>query len=95
MRSEGVDLPMTCGACPQQYEGEVDGNPAYFRLRHGYWRFTIVAPGSNPVGPGPDGVVLFHAEAECKVGDGCMDEAEALIMSLINAFRLSQEGTKP
>lgn len=28
---------MTCGACPVQIEGEVDGMRFYFRARHGEW----------------------------------------------------------
>lgn len=51
-REDGIDLHCTCPACPVQLEGTVDGAPAYFRERHGYWRFAV---GPDPIGcNGPD-----------------------------------------
>lgn len=38
--AEQIDLTMTCGACPEQYDAYYDGNiVGYLRLRHG--NFTV------------------------------------------------------
>lgn len=37
----GIDLRITCSACPTQVEGTVDGREVYFRARHGAWDFTV------------------------------------------------------
>ena len=91
----GVDLKCTCFACPEQYEGTVDGNPAYFRLRHSYWRFCIVEPGGNPIGPEatPDKKVLYYKESEYDSGQdaGMMNDAPSLILFMIKEFRDSQK----
>lgn len=34
MRIEAIQ---TCGACPTQYEGTIEGERFYFRYRHGFW----------------------------------------------------------
>lgn len=87
----GVLLACTCGACPEQYEGTVDGNPAYFRLRHSYWRFCIVEPDGDPVGPDstPDKKVLYYKEGEYERGQdaGIMEDAQGLIMRMVQEFR--------
>lgn len=80
---DGVNLSLTSGACPQQYEGTVDGNPAYFRLRHGHWRFTIVKPGANPVHSEIEGDILYEKDGERADGLGVMQDAEAFIISMI------------
>jgi hypothetical protein len=41
MSGEGWRGTMTCGACPVQIEGEVDGHAFYFRARGGGWSFGI------------------------------------------------------
>jgi hypothetical protein len=92
----GVKLVRTCGACPEQYEGTVDGNPAYFRLRHLWWRFCIVKPGEDPISPQSGENVLYCKDGETAgPGDGIMDDAPGLIMSMVQEFRNPSERTKP
>lgn len=43
---------MTCGACPVQISGEVDGLPFYFRARYAEWRLSIASVGVDPVAGG-------------------------------------------
>jgi hypothetical protein len=37
------------GNCPVQGDGEVDGNPFYFRARNDGWTFSVAAAGVDPV----------------------------------------------
>lgn len=86
----GVKMDCTCMACPEQYEGTVDGNPAYFRLRHSVWRFCIVEPGGNPIAPSrtPDKKVLYYKDGEIDGSDvGIMEDAPGFIMSMVQEFR--------
>jgi hypothetical protein len=86
----GVKLVRTCLACPQQYQGTVDGNPAYFRLRHSHWRFCIVEPDGDPIGPGrtPEKKVLFYKEGDVEGENvGIMRDAPNLIFSMVEEFR--------
>lgn len=46
------------GVCPTQAEGEMDGNPFYFRARHGVWNLTVVKPGCDAAWPKKDDVLL-------------------------------------
>ncbi len=39
----------------------MDGNPFYFRARHGEWRLEVVRPGENPVSPWIDKVMPLHS----------------------------------
>lgn len=90
----GVKLRMTCLACPETYEGTVDGNPAYFRLRHSWWRFCIIEPGGNPVGPGatPDRKVLYYKDGMLDEDNvGIMENAQGFIMAMIREFRQAGE----
>lgn len=90
----GVKMVRTCMACPEQYQGEVDGNPAYFRLRHSHWRFCIIEPGGDPIGPGrtPEKKVLFYEEGEVPGEDvGIMQGTQDLIMTMIEKFRKAKE----
>lgn len=94
----GVKLERTCDACPEQYEGTVDGNPAYFRLRHSSWRFCIAKPGGDPIGQGLPGIVrevLYYKEGEAAGADvGIMEDAPGLIMSMVREFRESSDQRK-
>jgi hypothetical protein len=64
----GMEIVMTCGACPEQYEVFKDGSQvAYFRLRHG--EFTVTYPDAS-------GEEIFSVEPN---GDGTFDENERLI----------------
>lgn len=86
---DGIELEQTCGACPEQYQGTVDGNPAYFRLRHSYWQFCIVKPGECPSGPQNQDNVLYFKTGEYMPGQNCgvMEDALGLIHSMIAEFR--------
>lgn len=46
---EGWSGEMTCGACPVQIEGEVDGMAFYFRARHGEWSMGIAATAERAI----------------------------------------------
>ena len=46
MLAEGWSGQITCGACPVQVEGTVDGFAFYFRARDGI-TFSVAAPGST------------------------------------------------
>lgn len=86
----GVKLECTCGACPEQYEGTVDGNPAYFRLRHSHWTFTIVKPGASPYGRASQEEILYYKDGHESGQDvGIMEDARGLIMSMVKEFRKS------
>lgn len=94
----GIKMEETCGACPQQYQGTVDGNPAYFRLRHSLWRFCIIQPGGNPIGPGmtPHKKVLYYNEGELPGSDvGVMEDCEEFIMFMIRDFRAGRKEGMP
>jgi hypothetical protein len=74
---DGIDLSCTCPAIPLQFEGTVDGTPAYFRYRGGEWRFTI-----HPIDPVRAGwnAPAPHTHWEGERGgeyDGWMPHAEA------------------
>ena len=74
-----IQMTMTCQYCPVQYEGTVDGNPAYFRARWSSWSFSITKPGTSPVIP-KDEDCLYHRSddyGEDGFSAGSMDPAEA------------------
>lgn len=64
----GLELKMTCGACPEQYDVFKDGQQiAYYRLRHG--EFTVDCPDVN-------GELIYSAEPN---GDGIFDDNERFV----------------
>lgn len=64
----GLELKMTCPACPEQYEIFKDGNQiAYYRLRHG--TFSVDFPDHM-------GKTILEIDT---VGDGIFDEKERLV----------------
>lgn len=66
MKYRGIELVMTCGACPEQYDAynEQGRMVGYLRLRHGY--FSVEVPDCG-------GVTVFEAEPQ---GDGSFDGSE-------------------
>lgn len=61
-RAKDIELVMTCGACPEQYDAFYDGEMVgYLRLRHGV--FTVDADG-------PWGEALYRAHPQ---GDGIFE----------------------
>lgn len=64
----GLELKMTCGACPEQYEVFKDGKQvAYYRLRHGEFRVDSPSCGDE---------TIYEAEPN---GDGIFDANERLV----------------
>jgi len=59
-----IVMRMTCSGCPVQYEGKVNGKVAYYRSRHGQWRFEIYE------GKFFDSPIIFHKEG--------LDKADAI-----------------
>lgn len=71
----GLDLRMTCGACPEQYDVFKDGERvAYYRLRHGC--FTVEYPDCG-------GELIYEVEPN---GDGIFDDNER-VSYMIKALR--------
>jgi hypothetical protein len=63
----GLELKMTCGACPEQYEVFKEGKQvAYYRLRHGEFRVDY---------PECGGETIYEAEP---LGDGLFEPEERL-----------------
>jgi len=74
--ANGLELKMTCPACPEQYDVFKDGQQvAYFRLRHG--EFSVDYPSCNKE-------TIYEAEPN---GDGCFDSDERLVY-LTRAMRV-------
>lgn len=64
----GLEIKMTCGACPEQYDVFRDGvQIAYMRLRHGY--FQVQSPDS-------EGEYIYTSNT---IGDGIFESNERLI----------------
>jgi len=85
----GIQMTCTCGACPEQWEGTVDGNPAYFRLRHSHWSFQIVKPGASPYGSAKPDEILYEENGTHNIGQdaGSMEDTQSLIAALVAEFR--------
>jgi hypothetical protein len=67
-KKNGLELEMTCGACPEQYDVLKDGNTVgYLRLRHGYFRAEYPCCGGETVFEGsPEGDGIFADKKERK-----------------------------
>lgn len=64
----GLEIKMTCPACPEQYEVfKNEKQVAYFRLRHGEFRVDYPTCGEE---------TIFEAEPN---GDGIFDDNERLV----------------
>jgi hypothetical protein len=86
---DGIQMTCTCGACPEQWEGTVDGNPAYFRLRHSRWTFVIAKPGASLYGGASQDETLYEESGDHNIGQdaGVMEDAPALIAALVSEYR--------
>jgi hypothetical protein len=63
----GLEIKLTCGACPEQYDIFKDGTlVAYYRLRHGEFRVDY---------PNCMGETIFEASPK---GDGIFDDDERI-----------------
>lgn len=93
---DGLWIRTIGGACPCQADGTMDGNPFYFRARHGSWEFFVTKPGVDPVLPDKKDT-LFEAHGEDE-HNGYMpqEEAAALIfrMWLAHRHEISKERRK-
>jgi hypothetical protein len=75
---DGVELRLTCGACPEQYEAFIDGEQVgYLRLRHGWFYVSC-----------PDCCDNHVLEADPK-GDGYFhdDEREHYLTMAVKAIK--------
>ena len=62
MNYKEIELKMTCGACPEQYDAFLnDENIGYLRLRHGYFRAEF------------KGKTVYDSYT---IGDGCFEYEE-------------------
>lgn len=102
IEGDGVNLRLTCESVPVQFEGTVDGYPAYFRARYSGWSFTIARTEEAAVGAsvgirdsGP-GAVLFDTGGYAD-DDGCgycagmmpLADATRLIWDCIERLRMT------
>ena len=79
----GVDLQLTCGACPEQYDAFIgDEQIGYFRLRHGEFRVDVGDCG---------GPTVYEAQPE---GDGAFyeDERDYFLNAGIDALLAHRKG---
>ena len=88
------NLRMTCPAVPVQYDGDVDGYPAYFRYRFGHWYFVVTHPGSEPVMPKKEDLIFFREgdRGDEWAGDMPKDEADEFVSGLVAEFRARPSG---
>jgi hypothetical protein len=94
---DGVEMWRTCGACPVQYEGTVDGVPFYFRARGQHWTFGAGGETAGDaveisMGYREDGFRLEEPWGEEMYDAGWMDhaDAEAIIARCIQEFRAAR-----
>lgn len=66
-----VKLIRTCGACPEQYDGYIDGEKvAYLRLRHGYFQVEYKGKVVYSSSPNGDGIFTFE-ERDNELTNAC------------------------
>lgn len=84
----------TCGMMPNQAEGTIDGNPWYFRARHGSWDMCIVKPGHDPVASGPahrEGAILYYRSGDDERA-GWWDKFDDRVHKLLDEFEAGSRG---
>lgn len=81
----GLIVTSLGGMCPTQAEGTMNGNPFYFRARHGEWTLDVTPHSIDPVMP-RQGEALLHMEGDDPT-NGCMEE-EAVMNILQEAFKV-------
>ena len=65
MSWKDIELDMTCGACPEQYDAFLkDEKIGYLRLRHGYFRVEY---------PYVHGIIVYESHP---IGDGIFEDHE-------------------
>ena len=90
-----VQMLRTCAGTPTQYEGTVDGYPAYFRFRFGCLSFTIVKKGADPSWSLEEDV-LHHYSVKYDdlpwAGDMSDQDAREIMRVEIEKFRVTLAG---
>ena len=94
-------LTCTCEVAPVQFEGDIDGNPFYFRAWSNSWSSDLVEPGANPIRTATaarEEKLLYHccsiwgeeiADASCMP----KTEAERIIHLLLDQYEQGTRGT--
>lgn len=95
LRDPGVDLAITCDACPVLIAGTVDGAHLYFRARSGGWRCAIDPDEETAQRAGrflPPDAAQYCAEGD-DPDDGWMPHTEAwrIVREAIEAWRAQRE----
>lgn len=77
-----IELRMTCGACPEQYDAFLDGEQVgYLRLRHGRFRVDYPDCGGETVfEAGPRGDGIFDPDER----DGFLRQAKLALASRLS-----------
>lgn len=91
----GVQMIRTCNGTPTQYEGTVDGYPAYFRFRWGHLEFTITKKGTEPCLPLMDDVLHHYSVTYDDLpwaGDMSDQDAREIMRVEIEKFRIALAG---
>lgn len=94
----GIVMRCTCDATPIQFEGHIDGYPAYWRARYDRFQLAIAtAPGTDPVDVACGFATGWYEERPYGEPGGYdagfmpLDQAERLIREGVAMFRLSQQ----
>lgn len=75
--SDGLVVESIGGMCPTQAKGTMNGNPFYFRARHGVWALTVVRPGKDAVCPDSKDDVLLYEEGD-DLTHGWMEKSKVM-----------------
>jgi hypothetical protein len=91
-----IEMACTCGACPVQYEGTINGKPFYYRSRWDEWRLAIANTIEDAQDAGVwslnNGTSLFFAKGDDDELD--MDKqnqfAKQIIQQCADAFHVGK-----
>ena len=82
-----ITVELTCRACPVHIEGEVDGQPFYFRARGQHWSMGI---GGDPVMEPKWYRRRQWSEEQFAAGWMDPDVAAALVHECVDAYRAGE-----
>lgn len=85
LSDDGIELRITCSACPVQVEGTVDGWAVSYHARHGAWDFTVY----NRTGEG-DAAYWHTSGDDPHCGAAPESETWTLLRSLIARWRAGE-----
>lgn len=85
---QGLNIILISGLCPVQGEGTFDGNPFYFRARHGVWGLYVTTPDADPVDASLGWAPALHAAEGDDPSCGYMEESavKAILEAEYQAF---------